>query len=618
MSLFMFLFFLYPFKNTMIINIITDYTLNSGLSNEADIIAKLLVRIFKNRVVINRVQHFQYKAPYADINIFLEVLPNILLSYARMNILIPDQELFYDAWIPYLSKIHLVLTKTHYAEKLFKELVINIQPQIQTKVQYLGMTSIDRYNDAVNATRDFSKFKCVHSAGGSAFKGTAIIIKTWKPEYPHLTIIYNKTKLSNIIEKQQDNITYVTTYQTKEELERYMNESEVHICCSSQEGFGHYINEARSCGAIVVTTNGEPMRNFVSHKESGFLVAINNKKHVLGAQGYSYHIDPHDFQETIEHIMSLDVNTLNRISKAARTAYAADKVAFKNRFEDVMMSVFRDSMFHVELEEHLALQKQKKQSLLSKLPTVSIITLVYNRQEFIPLAIRNWLEIIYPRDKLEWIVIDDSDNGMNLEDELMNNPLLSGEEHNISYVKNNTKHYSIAYKRDKAIKLASNEIIVFMDDDDYYPPNSVKQRVLELMQSGKQCVFSSTIGCYHITKNSSIINQPPLQLPMCERVSEASMCFYKSFWGFHKFKTSQQESVSTELGSEGKTFIEGREADCHEISWEGVIVSLLHEKNVSTRKMPDIPEANGNHFGWDNELFTFITSLCDCNDDDDS
>lgn len=606
----------------MIINIITDYTLNSGLSNEADIIAKLLVRIFKNRVVINRVQHFQYKAPYADINIFLEVLPNILLSYGRMNILIPDQELFYDAWIPYLSKVHLVLTKTHYAEKIFKELVSNIQPQIQSKVQYLGMTSIDRYNDAVNASRDFSKLKFLHSAGGSEFKGTATIIKAWKPEYPHLTVIYNKAKLPNIVdvEKQQDNITYVTTYQTKEELERYMNESEVHICCSSQEGFGHYINEARSCGAIVVTTNGEPMRNFVTHKESGFLVAINNKKRVLDAQGYSYYIDPNDFQETIEHIMTLDSNKLNRISKAARAAYAADKVAFKSRFEDIMMSVFRDSMFHVELAEHLTLQKHKKQSLLSELPTVSVITLVYNRQEFIPLAIRNWLEIIYPRDKLEWLVIDDSDNGISLENDLMNNPLLSSEEHNISYIKNNTKHHSIAEKRDKAIKLASHEVIVFMDDDDYYPPNSVKQRVLELIQSRKQCVFCSTIGCYHITKNSSIINQPPLQLPMAERVSEASMCFYKSFWGSRKFKASQQESesISTESGSEGKTFIEGRETDCHELSWEGVIVSLLHEKNVSTRKMPNIPEANGNHFGWDNELFSLITSLCDADADADA
>jgi hypothetical protein len=586
----------------MKINIITDYTLNSGLANEADIIAKMLIRIFKQRVQVNKVQHFQYKAPYADINIFLEVLPNILLSYARMNILIPDQELFYDTWIPYLSKVHLVLAKTTYAEKLFKTIISEHPELASTKVQYLGMTSIDRYNDEFNAKQDFHK--CLHMAGSSEFKGTNTIINAWKPSYPHLTVLYNKSKLTNIIEKQQDNIKYVTTYQSNDDILKYMNECGVHICCSSQEGFGHYINEARSCGAIVVTTNGDPMRNFVSHKESGFLVAVKTKKCIQGAQGYFFHIDPIDFQETIECIMSLSKNELNIISRASRAAYAADKVAFKQKFEATMMDVFKDSMFHVELADHLAMEKTKKQLLLDNLPTVSVVTLMYNRQEFLPLAIRNWLEIIYPRDKLEWIVIDDSDNGIDLESDLLEDPRTDG--HNITYVKNNKKHYTIAEKRDKAIKLASNEVIVFMDDDDYYPPNSVKQRVLELLASKKQCVFCSTIGCYDVIKNSSIINQPPMKLGLSERVSEASMCFYKSFWESRKFTATGETG---ETGSEGKVFIEGREADCHEISWEGILVSLLHKKNVSTRKMPDVPDANGNHFGWDNELFRFITSI---------
>lgn len=599
----------------MKINIITDYTLNSGLSNEADIIAKMLVRIFKNRVQINKVQHFQYKAPFADINIFLEVLPNILLSYARMNILIPDQELFYDTWIPYLSKVHLVLTKTTYAEKLFKTLISDNPNPLNTRVQYLGMTSLDRYNDEYSATQDFTK--CLHMAGGSEFKGTNTILNAWKSSYPHLTVLYNKTKLPNIIQKQQDNITYVAEYLSNDEIAKYMNQCGVHICCSSQEGFGHYINEARSCGAIVVTTNGEPMRHFVTHKESGFLVSVKTKKHVKGAQGSSYQIDPLDFQETIEHIISLSSNQLNVISRASRAAYAADKVAFKQRFESTITDVFKDSMFHVELDDYLAAEKAAKQLLNENLPTVSVITPVYNRQEFFPLALRNWLEIIYPRDKLEWIVIDDSDNGVDLEYELLEDPRTEG--HNITYVRNNKKHYTIAEKRDKAVKLASHDIIVFMDDDDYYPPNSVKQRVLALLTSKKQCVFCSTIGCYDVIRNSSIINQPPLKLGLSDRVSEASMCFYKSFWESRSFTPTSTPAISAnESGSEGKVFLDGREADCHEISWEGVLVSLLHKKNVSSRKMPDIPDANGNHFGWDDELFTFITSIVDVDVDVDS
>ena len=49
----------------------------------------------------------------------------------------------------------------------------------------------------------------------------------------------------------------------------------VHICPSAREGFGHYINEARSVGAVVLTIDAAPMSEFVVDGESG----------VVGGQG---------------------------------------------------------------------------------------------------------------------------------------------------------------------------------------------------------------------------------------------------------------------------------------------------------------------------------------------
>ncbi len=46
-----------------------------------------------------------------------------------------------------------------------------------------------------------------------------------------------------------------------------------------------------------------------------------------------------------------------------------------------------------------------------ELPTVSIVTITYNREKFNKLMIRNWTSIDYPENKLEWIIVDDSDNG---------------------------------------------------------------------------------------------------------------------------------------------------------------------------------------------------------------
>jgi cellulose synthase/poly-beta-1,6-N-acetylglucosamine synthase-like glycosyltransferase len=45
----------------------------------------------------------------------------------------------------------------------------------------------------------------------------------------------------------------------------------------------------------------------------------------------------------------------------------------------------------------------------SKLPKVSIITPTYNRIKCMKLALINYKLIDYPREKLEWIIIDDGD-----------------------------------------------------------------------------------------------------------------------------------------------------------------------------------------------------------------
>ncbi len=61
----------------------------------------------------------------------------------------------------------------------------------------------------------------------------------------------------------QENLILYTERLADEELLRLQQSSGVHLCPSREEGFGHYINEARALGALVMTTNWAPMNDLV-------------------------------------------------------------------------------------------------------------------------------------------------------------------------------------------------------------------------------------------------------------------------------------------------------------------------------------------------------------------
>ena len=227
---------------------------------------------------------------------------------------------------------------------------------------------------------------------------------------------------------------------------------------------------------------------------------------------------------------------------------------------------------------------------LDELPEVSLCMITYNRRKFMKLFNLNYKNMLYPKEKLEIIIVDDGDE--EIKDLLPN-------ETNIKYYKLDERK-TIGYKRNYCVKYSTKDIIAFIDDDDYYPQNSLITRVGHLLQSKKQCVFCSIIGCFDINKYSSIINISPINLPLEKKVSEATLTFKKVFWLNGKFDDI--------MNNEGEKFIKDRLHLCKEISWEGVIVSLLHTYNTSNKHI-EIKEQNGSHFGFTDEEFTLITTI---------
>jgi hypothetical protein len=127
-----------------------------------------------------------------------------------------------------------------------------------------------------------------------------------------------------------------------------------------------------------------------------------------------------------------------------------------------------------------------------------------------------------------------------------------------------------------------------------------------LAEPRKQCLFSTILPCYEIHETKSFMNVPPITLPMSQRVSEATMCFTRSFW--------QERGFPDQQIAEGDAFIHGREQMCREFSPQDVIVSLCHKKTTSSRKPPAGMQVNGSHYGFSDELFTLISEIALCID----
>ena len=309
----------------------------------------------------------------------------------------------------------------------------------------------------------------------------------------------------------------------------------------------------------------------------------------------------------------------------------------------------KDDQIYLEnvKEENRVEETKNEDEILSEkdLPLISIITPTMNRRKFFKLSLYNFYNIDYPKDKIEWIIVDEgkeplekmipkddkrikymyiSDEGRKyIFDEFINKKKEEVKSHKAGKVdkekiikKVNKKIFPqkveyndfirrripIGMKRNIGVKMATNPVIVHMDDDDYYPSKSVYLRVSNLLKSGKQCVSCSAIASFNIVRMISMINVPPFDFTYEKRVSEASMCYYKDFWEKRKYNAK-------DISSEGESFLRNRVDLVKDLEWKDVIISLIHSQNFTSRsEMTEEP--NGWHFGnVDDRFFLFLISL---------
>ena len=223
------------------------------------------------------------------------------------------------------------------------------------------------------------------------------------------------------------------------------------------------------------------------------------------------------------------------------------------------------------------------------------------------LANRNFEEFNYPKDKLEWIIVDDSSDENPIDDMVNKDRRI----HLLQLRDPNSKEVTkltISQKRNIGASKATGEIIIHMDDDDYYPPESIIARVkvlLKYKEAGIRCVGCTQIGTYDLMENkSSMSSDGPISF------SEATMAYFKDFWQEQPFQNDQ-------LRAEHKGFMENRLDCCMDIPYAFVIIAITHENNyTSFRKIGNNTlkfrdnNRDANYYDiWDEETQFFMNDL---------
>jgi glycosyltransferase involved in cell wall biosynthesis len=131
------------------------------------------------------------------------------------------------------------------------------------------------------------------------------------------------------------------------------------------------------------------------------------------------------------------------------------------------------------------------------LPFVSVCTPTFNRRPFIQTMFQCFRNQTYPKHRMEWIIVDDGTDKIN-------DLVASANIPQIKYfaLPEGTK-LSLGAKRNLMHEKTRGSILVYMDDDDYYPPDRVEHAVERLTSHPLAlCAGSSEIYVFfkHIQK----------------------------------------------------------------------------------------------------------------------
>ena len=184
----------------------------------------------------------------------------------------------------------------------------------------------------------------IHAAGKSPYKNTPAVVKAWRrhPEWPTLHIVARRRALGLVdaAGPHPPNVRMHIGRLSQDEMTRLMATAGLHVCPSGAEGWGHYINEARSAGAVIMVTNGQPMNELLNGDDDSIFVQPASSRRVMEfapADMYRlpgvawYEVNAHGIEEAMERFLSMGDSEARAMGDAARRRYEEDDAFARRR-----------------------------------------------------------------------------------------------------------------------------------------------------------------------------------------------------------------------------------------------------------------------------------------------
>ena len=221
------------------------YTSNTGvgLVADVDLLQDLLHEYYDVDVIFfnwkNEQVYTTSESTKYDLGIFLQEIEPAFFERAKRNVFFPNEEWLNSTKINSIQEFDKVICKSTFGQQLLSPYNKNV---VNT-----GFISKDKYDPNIVRKNNF-----LHLGGKSWQKGTETVLNIFNKNDLPLAFIQSNKNYDN--SDKDKNITYINTFLDVRELNRLFNTSSIHLCPSIYEGWGHYLYEALSVGALTYVT----------------------------------------------------------------------------------------------------------------------------------------------------------------------------------------------------------------------------------------------------------------------------------------------------------------------------------------------------------------------------